>query len=147
MVQFDEAGIILCFYFLVIQSLWLFLTAVIMNLIAIRFGSQNGFIATVGIQVTFMTILLLWEKVLPLENSDQIARNGFLLKWNPISHLFLNWHSSKYEAVDKVIHNFKFSFDLDLSVLVLFSACMILLCIGCIIIKQYDLIVSDVENG
>lgn len=145
-IQMDEVGIILAVYLILIQSLWLFFTSIAMNLLAIKFGSQNGFMIVMIIQVALITLLLLWQNILPVEDSAQVVRNGFLLKWNLISHLFLNWHSSQYPEVNRLIHNFDFSFDLNLSVLVLFCACAVMVCIGCFVIRRYDLIVLDAED-
>lgn len=142
----DEAGIFLFFYLIILQSLWLFILTLIENLSAIKLGSQNGFLILAVIQMLLIALLILWDKVLPLENSVQITRNAFLVKWNPIVHLFLNWHSSQYTPLDSVIHRFSFSFDLNLSVLVFLILSSLVLAVGCVIIKQHDLISTNIET-
>ncbi len=144
-IEWNREGIILFFYFVFIQSLWLFFTTLMMNLIAIKVGSQNAFLVMSMVQLALITMLFLWEKVLPLEDSDQIARNAFLLKCNLISHLFLNWHSSRYEAVNRMICHFEFLFDLNLSVIAFGVLSGLVFAIGCFIIKRHDLLISNAE--
>ncbi len=147
-IHFDKEGIILFIYLVFIQSLWLFFITMMMNLISIRIGSQNGFMITSAVQLTFIILLGIWDKLLPLKNIDldQIARNGFWLKWNPISHLIFNWHTSNNAAIDRYIHNFEFSFEFYESILVFSSFSIVIIVIGCVIIKYHDLIVSNIET-
>lgn len=147
-IHFDKEGVILFIYLVLLQSLWMFLVTVMMNLISIKVGSEKGFIITTGIQLTLIILLGIWDKLLPLRNidSDQIIRNAFWLKWNPISHLIFNWHTSNNALVDKFIHNFEFSFCFCQSVFVFTILSSVVIIIGCIVVKYHDLIILNVET-
>src|SRR5690606_26163701 len=65
-VSFDKTSFILLLYYGLLHSLWLFLTALLMNILAIKLDSSNGFIVVASIQLICVAVLMLWDKVWPL---------------------------------------------------------------------------------
>lgn len=143
----DFASTILLFYYLVIHSLWLFITALAVNLIAIKLGSGHGFAVAVSLQFMFMALLTLWEVQFPLENSGNVMRNGYLLQLNPIAHLVMDWHSSNIAGVEELVNKFGIDFNLNVSVLLYLCMALIVIIIGGYLIGRHDIMAADVEIG
>ncbi|WP_078553746.1 hypothetical protein [Bacillus alkalicellulosilyticus] len=146
-VVFDMGSIILLVYFVFIYSFWLFLTALLMNVIAIKVDSSLGFMVIVGLQLASVALLILWENVLPLVNTDLLERNTSLLQINPISHLILAWHSSTIEVVNDKINHLTIHFDLNNSVFVLLFICVVVVMFGCYVVKNQQWITFNKERG
>lgn len=146
-VIFDSTSLILLIYYVLIHSFWLFLTALLMNIISIRLDSSSGFMIVVGLQMTFVTLLLLWDKMLPLEeDTPNLAFHGFLLQFNPISHIILSWHSSAILEVNKRINQFNITFSLNTSVVVLLLISMIVIFYGIYVVREQEWISQDLER-
>ena len=69
------------------------------------------------------------------------------LKYNPLSCLILGWHYSIVENVDKYL-NAPFDFlCIETSISILIGMCVMLVMMGAIVIKKYDILISNVEIG
>ncbi|MCD8501321.1 MAG: hypothetical protein LRY71_06080 [Bacillaceae bacterium] len=117
---FDGTSFLLLFYYVLIHSIWLFLTALLINVISITLDSSFGFIIVVSLQLACVSLLLLWENVWPLADSPDVVRHVLLLKFNPISHLILSWHSSSFTELNDRLNYFQIDFSLNTSVVVFF---------------------------
>lgn len=146
-VIFDIESLVLLFYYLLIYSFWLYLTALLINVLAVKFNSSTAFIMTAGIETACIFLLTLWEKILPLDNSKFAGRNLILFKLNPISHLVLSWHSSFYEKLNIKINIYSISYDLNLSAALFMVLSILVTVVGCIIVRRKELIVSNNETG
>ena len=144
---FDKTSFILFGYYLIIHSLWLFLTTLLINVLAIKISSSNSFLVVGGIQMFFMALFGSWENKLDftiLEKKDHFAS---ILKLNPLSHLVLKWHSSTLESVNKQINCFDIKFDLNWSILLFFVLSIFVIALGCLIVKRQDMIDINKETG
>ena len=148
-VIWDKEGIILFFYHIVIQSLWLWFTTLLVNIIAIKSNSSTGFTIVSGIQFLFIFLILLWKDIFPLEEvaKEVIIRNGWLLQLNPIAHLVLSWHSSFLPEVNQLICLYPISFDLNHSVILFILYNFILIGIGYRMIEKEEIIITNRETG
>ncbi len=144
---FDLESIILLLYYLIIYSLWLYLTTLLINIIAVRFNSSVAFIAIAGLEMGCIFSLVLWENVLPLQDSPFIDRNFLFLQLNPVAHLVLAWHSSFIEKLNMRINIYYQSFDLNISVVLFLLLSIIVTVVGCIVVKRKDLIIANNESG
>lgn len=135
---FDRESIILLIYYVLIHSLWLFITTALINILAIKFDSSLGFISIVGLQMTLIMMLLLWDNVFPLVDSPNIARHGFLLKLNPISHLILSGHTSRIEELNSRLNYWNINFDLNVSVIVFLLISLVVVAIGSVVVKKQE---------
>lgn len=144
---FKSAVGVLLFYYIVIHSLWLFITALTVNLISIKLGSRHGFAIVAGLQFVFMALLKLWETKFPLENTENVVRNGYLLQLNPISHLVMDWHSSNFAGVEEMINKFGIDFDLNITVALYLFISLILIVLGGYLISCHDIITANAETG
>ncbi|WP_060664213.1 hypothetical protein [Bacillus sp. CHD6a] len=138
-ILFDQASIILFFYYLAIHSLWLFITALLMNIMSIRFDSSIGFMVIVGFQLFCVSMLLLWEDV-SLTN-----QSAFFLKLNPISHLILSWHNSNNLGLNDRINFLNIDLSLNASILYFFILCLLSVGSGLFIVKKQEWITLNKE--
>ena len=145
-IMFDKESLILLIYYVLIHSLWLFLTALLMNMIAIKLDSSYGFVVVVGLQFAFVSMLLLWENVWPLVDTPNLIKHVFLLKLNPISHLILAWHSSPIAELNERLNYLNIDFSLNASVIAFFIASIAMIVVGCIVVKKQEWITFNTER-
>jgi hypothetical protein len=146
-VIYDRESLLLFIYYILIHSLWLFITTLLMNIIAIKLDSGLAFIFTVGIQLSFILLILFSADLFPLDDKLYGVRNSILLQLNPASHLVLYWHSSFIETLDNRINSLNIQFDLNRSVILFILLSVIIVVIGTIIVKKQDLILTNNETG
>lgn len=72
---------------------------------------------------------------------EAAKRHAIYLKCNPISHLFISWHSSSDEMVSQYINILEINFNLMFSVVVMAVASAITAIVSMIYIKKVDLII------
>lgn len=145
---FDAPSALLFGSYLLTHSLWLFLTTLGVNIVAVKLGSGAAFQIVAGAQLACVLFLLLWKDVLPLTaESPHMARNGMLLRFNPVAHLVLAWHTSGMEALDQRIGSLGIHFPFYVSVLFLLLLALAVVAVGCWVVKRQDLIVSHQETG
>lgn len=144
-VIFNQGSIILFVYYVLIHSLWLYLTTLLINIISIKFDSSYGFVSVIGFQLAGVVALLLWENVFPLVDTPYIARHAFLLKLNPISHLILSWHSSPIDGYIERLNSLNIDFSFNTSVISFLILSIIVGVIGSIVVKRQEWITQS--NG
>lgn len=146
-IVFDRESILLFVYYVLIHSLWLFITTLLVNIIAIKLDSSTGFISIVGLQMLSISTLLLWKNVWPLDDAIHSAKHVLLLKLNPISHLILSWHSSSIKGINRWINYLQIDFPISQSILVFLSISLVVIIIGCLIVKRQEWIAMPKEGG
>ncbi|MCZ0704196.1 hypothetical protein J2T56_002492 [Natronobacillus azotifigens] len=146
-IDFDQSAFLLLIYYVLIHSLWLFITTTLINVLAIMLDSSAAFVIVVGFQLTSVALLLLWENVWPVVDSPNISLHSLLLKFNPIAHLILTWHSSNINLIKGQINQFNLSFDLNETVIIFACLSVFILFIGSLIVKQKEWIVLNQESG
>lgn len=144
-VEFDEGSIHLLCYFLIIFSIWYYITAIIINIIAIMIGSHYSFAIVASVQVLLLLILNIFDTNLPFE--ENLAVNSHLLKMNPISHLVISWHSSSIPYVNNLINTWNIQFSYFSSIAYLGMIAVIVTIIGGTIINNKQLLVLNRETG
>ena len=144
-VQIDSAGVILLAYHFLIQVVWIYAMTLSINLLAILIGSSSSFLTIVGLQIICTTLLTSVDKIRKLFNSTIIQE--LVLRINPISRLVLGWHSSRIEAVNRVLDPPYSGLDLNSSLLYIFLFGVTVLIAGGILVERHDLLISDLEKG
>lgn len=142
-VIFDKVSWMIFIYYVLIHSLWLFMTSLLINILAIKWNSQGAFMVVAGIELLSIASLLIWENLLPLH----IERNANLLKFNPMSHIILSLHSSEFISINERLNDYSLDFNLNESVYIILISLFVVLSIGCYIVKTQDLIVANKETG
>lgn len=139
----DKASIILFTYYVLIHSGWLFFSTLMINILAVKLNSNVAFSIICSVQTICMFGFRLWDELLPLK----VERNVWLLKFNPISHLVLSWHSSKIFEVNQRIFDYNLDFDLNISVITMLILSITTVVLGGVIVKKHDLIIFNAESG
>lgn len=143
--QIDSAGIALTTYHFFIHSLWIYAMTLSVNLLAVYFGSSMAYSFVISVQLVCTVLLNLMDWLVRYYEGKLFYEN--VIKWNPIAHLVLSWHSSDMENVSQVLTSPYMQVDLKCSMVIFLLFGMIITFIGAFIIKKYDLLVSDLETG
>lgn len=129
----DTASWLLACYYFLIHSLFLLITTLGINILAIVFTSNVGFIIIGGVSLFSMVSFEMLGKYF-ITQDDLIDKYTWMLKINPIANLMLNMHSSGIRSVGRIINTKSISFVLNLSVLVFLMAAIIVTVCGCMVL-------------
>lgn len=149
----DSSAFLLALYYLILHSLWLFIITVLINVLSITIGSVAGFSIVAAIQALGVAIFIILDDLniftYELTSPDEIENlelQSKIIKFDPISHIVLKYHNSGNSKLNSVINKYGFDFSLNESVLTLFIAALIVLAVGCIIIKKKEFITINKES-
>lgn len=146
-VRFDAGSFWLLGYYLAIHSLWLFLTTMLINIVAIKMRSGGAFVIASGIQIFLASIYAYWGENRKFDEIPLSNRYANLLKANPLSHLVLNWHSSGIKSLNGTINIFEMEFEFIESIALYLFLSVLLIAIGCVVVKRQEFIVINIETG
>lgn len=105
---------------------------VLINLLALKFGSSLSFTVVMAMQSIGIVLL----------GAGEMA-----MRFNPIARLVLGWQKSFVPKVDSIQTSAFENFYLEESLLVLAVINIVILIIGAAIVKNHDLLISDSEIG
>lgn len=144
--QVDGAGIALLLYHFLIYFIWLYAMTVLINLLAVRFGSNMSFFLVLGVQISCITLLGCAGIA---EQKAEITGKAFViwLKWNPVSRLVLGWQESGTDAVNAVLSQSFSVLDLNGSVLFCMLLLIVIAFLGALMVSRHDFLISDAEEG
>lgn len=142
--QVDAAGIVLLLYHFLLQSLWIYIMALAVNLCAIYLGSSTAYGIVICVQMICIVLFYLSDQA--VRSSEGLSISRFLI-WNPMAHLVLGWHGSGIKAVNGMLEPQRMGADLNHSLLLFFVLGSILTAAGAYIIKNHELLVSDLERS
>ncbi len=142
--QIDSAGIVFMAYHFLIHSLWIYGMTLSVNLLAIYFGSSTAYALVISVQLVCIVLLNLMDWLVRYYGGKLSYEN--VLKWNPIAHLILGWHRSNMVSVNQVLTSSDMQVDLKCSLIIFLLFGIIITSTGAFIIKEYDLLVSDLET-
>lgn len=148
-IQCDRVGMGLAVYHILIHSLWMYAAIVLINLLSLKMGSSMSFMIVMIIQAAGIATLG-FVKALERLGDEKMAIGRMLLRWNPISHLVLGWQNSYSQSIQNVLENTMKTTEvgyLESSLLILLLGNICILIIGAVVIKKYDLLISDAEMG
>ncbi len=131
-IQLTQKGAELLLGHFVIYSLWIFSMAVLINLLALFFGSSSAFIAVYSIQICL--ILSFWFCHF---FQDDIALTSRILRANPASRLVMGWMGrSEYGNLS-----------IPGSILLMGLIALGVSLAGGWIVKRKELLISNIETG
>lgn len=146
-----RAGIDEILFFLItiwIYSMFLFLTTLMVNLIAIAVNSVAGFGIVAGAELFFSTLFAVWEDWIDfnLYEVSEMTAQIWAIKCNPISHLVLTWHSSVIPGIETWINDMGISFDLISSAGVFTIAAFAVLLAGIFMVRHIQILGTGKEE-
>ena len=112
---FDNASIGILLYYLLIHSLYLFVTTLGINILSIRFSGITAFGVVEGINLSAIAIFTLLGSV--IDEIELIQKHSWIFKVNPFAHLVFTIHSSRIKVINTVINIKGIQFDLNVSVI------------------------------
>lgn len=141
--EIDRAGIALMGYHFLIYSAWAYIMALLVNLLAIYWGSSAAYASVVSGQLVCIVLLSLMDLLVRYYDGGLFYEN--LLVWNPIAHLVLGWHDNSMEIVEPNLMSSYMQLGLNASLFLLLLIGVVITFVGAFIIKKHDLLVSDLE--
>lgn len=124
-------------------TLWTFTMALGVNLLALIWGSNTGFLAVFALQAGMLAALCTGAK---LESADPtLAR---LLVLDPVSRLVLGWQSGGVFGLEGVLpaeYGHVLTLSGSLLLVALMTAAVVIL--GLVVIQKKDILVSNLETG
>lgn len=142
--QMDSAGVMVLAYHFAIHSLWMYAMTLLVNLLAVYFGSSTAYAIVMSAQLG--CIVLLSPMDLLVRHSDGRLTYGNVVRWNPIAHLVLGWHDRSVESINPAYASSDIRMNLNGSLMAFFLLGVVVTAAGAFIIKRHDLLVSDVET-
>lgn len=149
----DKESVLLLLYYMLIYTSFLFSVIILINMLAVRFGTIKAYGSLLLIIAISTISLSLWINKLPLVLSEtvdfkQIARNGSYLKYNLVANLIFKWHTSSIKTVDDRIGFYPINFDLNVSGIIMLSIMIISIGAGYLLIRNIDIVQihSEVEG-
>lgn len=145
----SETTVKLTVYYVLLNILWLFLLAFVMNILAIFFNSKTAFLLVAGFEIFQMSILLLWDGVIYVGKTAVYTNlfSNLVLSWHESADQQLNRWQTDYLINNMITVDFAGSIPFLFSMLLFLGLAMILVAAGCILFEKYDLIVTNKETG
>lgn len=139
----DHFGFFLLVFHIIVYSLWVFTVSLLINLISIKYGSNNAFIWIVGIQI-FMTALL--ELVQILESNLTLTK--IFLNVNPIAHLVVGWHTGTIKELKNSLEVTYIRLDFKVTLVTMLAISIFSVIVGMYLVSQHEfLILNANEEG
>lgn len=139
----DWVGILLTVYYIVIFSMYLFVTTAWINLLAIRFGGVVGAGVVTAANILGMACYSVLGNL--AEQADPKLLLWFI-RINPICHLVFPLHSSQNSIVNSAVNVYGYRFDLNLSVAVFAALSAVTLFAGCRMCEKYEFLRNNREG-
>jgi len=144
---FDKASLLILIYYLLVHSLWLYLTTLLINILAIKLSSGGAFIIVAGFQIFCIALFAYWGNNPNFGEYPLQEKYARILQFNPLSHLVIGWHSSRIDIVNEKINALGMQFDLNRSIVLFFLLSIVVISAGCLVVKKQDFIVTNIETG
>lgn len=139
----DHFGFFLLVFHIIVYSLWVFTVSLLINLISIKYGSNNAFIWIVGIQI-FMTALL--ELVQIFESNLTLTK--MFLNVNPIAHLVVGWHTGTIKELKNSLEVTYIRLDFKVTLVTMLAISIFSVIVGMYLVSQHEfLILNANEEG
>ncbi len=142
-VVFDAAGWLVLACHFVLYTLWLYATTLLVNLLAIRYGSSTAFVAVVGSQ---LLLTALFYSLQVSQEPEVTAQRAAVLRWNPAACLVLGWQSGRWPWTVDFGAPYPGLY-LDTSIIILLFFSILITAAGALFVKLHDLLLSDMESG
>lgn len=128
----DKNGVEALFFYLLVYSLYLFVCTLGINLLAILFTSNIGFIVVEGINFfTIASYTIVGNFFAP--KGEILQKYKWMLTINPFSYLVFSMHETRIDYVRAAL---------------LFGGMgVLLLAAGCIVVNKHNFIYSNMETG
>lgn len=144
-VTWTKAGTVLLICNILLDGLYVSAFACLINILAIRLGSQMASIAVIAFQSACTGVIMLFETRLSIYGNW-----SFLWKFNPVFQLILSWHSpgiwklavdNLYTTEEQSVH-----FPPEFSLVYLLLCNAVVIVAGCIFVEHQDVGLENKEE-
>lgn len=139
----DNAGILLLAYHFGLHSLWAYAMTMLVNLFAVYLGSSAAYALAVFGQMACIVLLHIMDLFVRYYDGRLAYENVVI--WNPIAHLVLGWHGSNMDSMKQALSSSNIQMELNGSLILFFLLGVTVTLAGVFVIKNHDLLVSDLE--
>ncbi len=139
-------SLLLCLYYVILYSLFLFVTALAINIFSILFTSNFGLILVEGLVMLCVGAYLMIGKKY-ITDDELISKYEWMIKVNPFAHLNIKLHSSSWEIINRAINVKNIDFNLNISVALYIAIATLTIFAGCIIVNKHNFIITNQETG
>ncbi len=139
----SATDILLLLYYLAIYSIYIFITAELINIISIFSSSNIGFAI---MELLCLTSFGLYSVTGELFSENFIMKHTGIIRFNPACHLMIDIHSSQLEYINVLINKKNIDFQLRESLISLGIAAVAVVIIGSFIIQNTDIIKQKPEG-
>ena len=142
----DISSIFLILYYVVLYSLFLFVTTLAINIFSILFTSNVGLILVEGLVMLCVGAYLMLGKKY-ITDDELINKYEWMIKVNPFAHLNIKLHSSSLEVINRAINVKNIEFELNTSVVLYLILAVVVTFVGTIIVNKHNFIITNQETG
>ncbi len=146
-IKIDAGSLQLLILYFLVYTLWLYITTILINILAMYTNSASSFAVVSVIQLLLISLLGLFNTVFPIEDNPNPGRNIKMMLANPMAHLILGWHDNMSEAADNVKQVFNITINAEHTIVYYTVLAALVTIAGIISVNRYDIIISDHETG
>lgn len=140
-VVLNQSGIILMLFHIAVYTMWFFAMALLLNLMAIQFGSNQAFLLVGGIQFAFTALL---ELVNLYEIFPEYSR--YFLNCNPVAHLVIGWHTGREKMFQEVLNTPYDGLYMKSSLVLMLLICVVVIACGMYLVWKHDFLNTYTEG-
>ena len=144
-VTWNSAGFILLLLHVVLHSFWVFSLTLLMNLVAMKLGSNMGFLVVAVVQMGCITLIGMMHVVERSKESMNVLNTMILI--NPITRIIIGWHDSGNRILSDALYSRYHVLFFSHSLVTLGIISLLVVVIGGYVINKHDLLVNDTELG
>ena len=144
-VIWNSAGFLLLLLHVVLHCFWVFSLTLIMNLVAMKLGSNMGFLVVAVVQMGCITLIGMMQVVERTAENIQVLNTMILI--NPITRIIIGWHGSSNLMLRDALHSRYHVLFFSHSLVTLGIISLLAVALGGYVIKKHDLLVNDTELG
>lgn len=137
----NQSGIVLMLFHIVVYAMWFFAMTLLLNLLAIQFGSNHAFLIVGGIQFAFTALL---ELVNLYEIMPQFSR--YFLNCNPIAHLVIGWHTGRVEILREALDSSYHGVYMESSLFWMVGISVVVIVCGMYLVWKHDFLNTYTEG-
>lgn len=147
-ITFSVQGLKLVAFHLCVHTLWLYALILLINILAICFGSDYGFLVAMGLAAVQVSLLALLkgDETLDIYPVPVTDTQILIAKCNPMANLITCWHSSADSTLySQMFYKYTF-FSLTHSAVLMFILALAVSIVGGTVVQRTD-IISNKETG
>lgn len=142
----DKSSVFFILYYVALYSLFLFVTALAINILSILFTSNVGVMLVEAVVLLGVGAYLMLGKKY-ITDDTLISKYAWMIKINPFAHLNIRIHSSGIELINNAINEKNIRMDLSVSIVLYLTFAILIVLFGCVVVNKHNFITTNQETG